>query len=296
MVRNKIRSDSGNVWELNLFESIVFPSSRCSTASWTRSISWKPQLQLSNRSCPRPSESELSAKVAFVLCAMLYRGHIQIDHDHHDATVIYQNCLLKRHQVGTINSNCICMQQQSTAQAYLGLHDDQHILNKQDIHEQFHKTHCSIVWFWLFAAKKIAKIKNSFLTKYQHSFKRLNNTDKADICGHVSHSRRHSLQRMKLHHSRMLQDLFRKQEALSLEHRSLNTRGRLMTISSANKSLAPFVPLMNPGRKNNLQLPAHWIFTVECFGLHWTELLFAFLFMNVCQGEMSPKISPPLRA
>ncbi|XP_075867745.1 tektin-2 isoform X2 [Nelusetta ayraudi] len=66
----------------------------------------------------------------------------------------------------------------------------------------------------------------------------------------------HSLQRMKLHHSRMLQDLSRKQEALSLEHRSMNTRGHLTTTSSVNKSLVPLAPLTNSGGKSSLQLLA----------------------------------------
>lgn len=112
-----------------------------------------------------------------------------------------------------------------------------------------------------------------------------NNTDKADICEYVSHSLRHSLQRMKLHHSRMLQDLSRKQEALSLEHRSMNTRGRLTTTSSANKSLVPLAPLTNSGGKSNLQLLAEWILTAECFGLHCTKLIFGFLCMEKCHQK-----------
>lgn len=154
--------------------------------------------------------------------------------------------------------------------------------------------HFVLLFDFDFLLPKNAKIKNSVITKYLYSFKRLNNT--ADICEHVSHSLRHSLQRMKLHHSRMLQDLSRKQEALSLEHRSMNTRGRLTTTSSANKSLVPLAPLTNSGGKSNLQLLAEWILTAECFGLHCTKLIFGFLFMNVCQGEMSLKIPPSLHS
>lgn len=64
---------------------------------------------------------------------------------------------------------------------------------------------------------------------------------------------------MKLHHSRMLQDLFRKQEALSLEQRSLNTRARLTSTSSTdNKNSALVVPLANSSGRSNLQLLAQW--------------------------------------
>ncbi|XP_023118365.1 tektin-2 [Amphiprion ocellaris] len=65
-----------------------------------------------------------------------------------------------------------------------------------------------------------------------------------------------SLQKMKLHHSRMLQDLSRKQEALSLEQRSLNTRNRLASASSADKTPALVVPLMNSSGRSNLKLLA----------------------------------------
>ncbi|CAJ1082806.1 tektin-2 [Xyrichtys novacula] len=63
-----------------------------------------------------------------------------------------------------------------------------------------------------------------------------------------------SLQKMKLHHSRMLQDLSRKQEALSLEQRSMNTRTRLMSASCTDKVL--LVPLTNSSGRSNLQLLA----------------------------------------
>nr|XP_004569277.1 tektin-2 [Maylandia zebra]XP_012779570.1 tektin-2 [Maylandia zebra] len=67
----------------------------------------------------------------------------------------------------------------------------------------------------------------------------------------------HSLQKMKLHHFRMLQDLSRKQEALSLEQRSLNTRARLTATSSTdNKNSALVVPLANSSGRSNLQLLA----------------------------------------
>lgn len=83
----------------------------------------------------------------------------------------------------------------------------------------------------------------------------------ADIhpCVLLQFSLRHSLQKMKLHHSRMLQDLSRKQEALSLEQRSLNTRSRLTSTSSTdNKNSALVVPLANSSGRSNLQLLAQW--------------------------------------
>ncbi|XP_029920000.1 tektin-2 [Myripristis murdjan] len=67
---------------------------------------------------------------------------------------------------------------------------------------------------------------------------------------------RHSLQRMQLHHSRMLQDLSRKQEALSLEQRSMNTRGRLTSAAHADKTPVLLVPLTNSSGRSNLQLLA----------------------------------------
>lgn len=111
-----------------------------------------------------------------------------------------------------------------------------------------------------------------------------------NICEYVSHSRRHSLQRMKLHHSHMLQDLCRKQEALSLEQRSANTRGRLTTTSGANTSLVPLVPLMSSGGKGNLQLLAQWrtvcemkILTAELLLLARNKItLWAFIYSRVC--------------
>uniref|UniRef100_A0A3Q2ZNW0 Tektin n=1 Tax=Kryptolebias marmoratus TaxID=37003 RepID=A0A3Q2ZNW0_KRYMA len=55
-----------------------------------------------------------------------------------------------------------------------------------------------------------------------------------------------SLQEMKLHHSRMLQDLCRKLEALSLEQRCMDTRARLApTSGTTENAAAPLVPLMN---------------------------------------------------
>lgn len=59
---------------------------------------------------------------------------------------------------------------------------------------------------------------------------------------------------MKLHHSHMLQDLSRKQEALSLEGRSLNTRARL-TWAPRRTSATP-VPLADSSGRNRLQLLA----------------------------------------
>uniref|UniRef100_UPI0037E8A5E8 tektin-2 n=1 Tax=Semicossyphus pulcher TaxID=241346 RepID=UPI0037E8A5E8 len=64
----------------------------------------------------------------------------------------------------------------------------------------------------------------------------------------------HSLQKMKLHRSRMLQDLSRKQEALSLEQRSMNTRTRLTSAVCTDKVL--LVPLTNSSGRSNLQLLA----------------------------------------
>ncbi|KAM6903171.1 tektin-2 [Lycodopsis pacificus] len=66
----------------------------------------------------------------------------------------------------------------------------------------------------------------------------------------------HSMQKMKLHHSRMLQDLSRKQEALSLEQRSVNTRSRLPTTSSTEKTPVLLVPLTNSSGRSKLQLLA----------------------------------------
>lgn len=67
---------------------------------------------------------------------------------------------------------------------------------------------------------------------------------------------RHSLQKMKLHHCHMLQDLSRKREALSLEQRSMSTRSRLAATSGADKSPVLLVPLMNSSGRSNLQLLA----------------------------------------
>uniref|UniRef100_A0A3P9MCW6 Tektin n=1 Tax=Oryzias latipes TaxID=8090 RepID=A0A3P9MCW6_ORYLA len=69
-------------------------------------------------------------------------------------------------------------------------------------------------------------------------------------------SKAHSLQNMRLHHGQMLQDLSRKQEALSLEQRSLNTRTRLTSGSNTVGVVAPVVPLMNSCGRGNLQLMA----------------------------------------
>nr|XP_020453202.1 tektin-2 [Monopterus albus]XP_020453203.1 tektin-2 [Monopterus albus] len=66
----------------------------------------------------------------------------------------------------------------------------------------------------------------------------------------------HSLQKMKLHHGHMLKDLSRKQEALSLEQRSMNTRTRLSSTSGADKTPVPLVPLTNSSGRSNLQLLA----------------------------------------
>ncbi|XP_029976789.1 tektin-2 [Salarias fasciatus] len=69
-----------------------------------------------------------------------------------------------------------------------------------------------------------------------------------------------SLQKMKLHHSLMLQDLSRKQEALSLEQRSMNTRLRLTSAPSGGaateKTSVLMVPLTNSSGRSHLQLLA----------------------------------------
>ncbi|XP_035039278.1 tektin-2 [Hippoglossus stenolepis] len=65
-----------------------------------------------------------------------------------------------------------------------------------------------------------------------------------------------SLQKMKLHHARMLEDLSRKQEALSLEQRSMNTRSHLTSASCSGKSPVLLVPLTNSSGRSNLQLLA----------------------------------------
>ncbi|CAB1447233.1 unnamed protein product [Pleuronectes platessa] len=65
-----------------------------------------------------------------------------------------------------------------------------------------------------------------------------------------------SLQKMKLHHARMLEDLSRKQEALSLEQRSLNTRSHLRSASCSGRSPVLLVPLTNSSGRSHLQLLA----------------------------------------
>lgn len=55
----------------------------------------------------------------------------------------------------------------------------------------------------------------------------------------------------------MLQDLSRKQEALSLERRSMDARSRLAEASSrTDKTHALAVPLANSSGRSNLQLLA----------------------------------------
>ncbi|KAM9737865.1 tektin-2 [Menidia menidia] len=66
-----------------------------------------------------------------------------------------------------------------------------------------------------------------------------------------------SLQRMKLHQARMLQDLSRKQEAVSLEQRSLSSRARIATATAAAATATPpHVPLTNSSGRSGLQLLA----------------------------------------
>ncbi|XP_034401189.1 tektin-2 [Cyclopterus lumpus] len=66
----------------------------------------------------------------------------------------------------------------------------------------------------------------------------------------------HSMQKMKRHHSHMLQDLSGKQEALSLEQRSMNTRSRLAPPTCSEKAPVLLVPLTNSSGRSNLQLLA----------------------------------------
>ncbi|CAG5956470.1 unnamed protein product [Menidia menidia] len=66
-----------------------------------------------------------------------------------------------------------------------------------------------------------------------------------------------SLQKMKLHQARMLQDLSRKQEAVSLEQRSLSSRARIATATAAAATATPpHVPLTNSSGRSGLQLLA----------------------------------------
>lgn len=56
---------------------------------------------------------------------------------------------------------------------------------------------------------------------------------------------------MKLHHSRMLHDLSRKQEALSLEQRSASTRCTLTSARPPHRTSGMLLPLNNSnGRKD----------------------------------------------
>lgn len=61
---------------------------------------------------------------------------------------------------------------------------------------------------------------------------------------------------MTLHHGRMCQDLSRKQEALSLEERSMQCRTRITSQSSSDRTVVPLVPLVNSSGRSNLQLLA----------------------------------------
>lgn len=58
---------------------------------------------------------------------------------------------------------------------------------------------------------------------------------------------------MKLHHSRMLQDLSRKQEALSLEQRSVSTRRSLTWARPPHSPSGMLVPLTTSDGRKNLQ-------------------------------------------
>ncbi|XP_058474357.1 tektin-2 [Solea solea] len=68
----------------------------------------------------------------------------------------------------------------------------------------------------------------------------------------------HSLQKMKLHHYHMLQDLSTKKEALNLEQRSMNTRNHLTSGTGTGTGKTPvlLVPLANSSGRSNLQLLA----------------------------------------
>ncbi|XP_008329308.1 tektin-2 [Cynoglossus semilaevis] len=66
----------------------------------------------------------------------------------------------------------------------------------------------------------------------------------------------HSLQRMKLHHYHMLQDLSSKKEALALEQRSLSTRSCLRTLGDSGRTRLLVVPLANSSGRSILQLQA----------------------------------------
>ncbi|XP_038123208.1 tektin-2 isoform X1 [Cyprinodon tularosa] len=67
----------------------------------------------------------------------------------------------------------------------------------------------------------------------------------------------HSLQKLKLHHTRMQFDLSRKQEALSLEQRSMNTRTRITSSSGTEEAVVPMVPLMNSSGRSDFELLAN---------------------------------------
>ncbi|XP_046874534.1 tektin-2 [Hypomesus transpacificus] len=60
----------------------------------------------------------------------------------------------------------------------------------------------------------------------------------------------HSLQNLQLHEARMQEDLSRKQEAISLERSSLETRGRLSSIHTSGPMAV--VPLTNSSGRHNL--------------------------------------------
>ncbi|XP_068432036.1 tektin-2 [Clinocottus analis] len=62
----------------------------------------------------------------------------------------------------------------------------------------------------------------------------------------------HSMQKMKLHHSRMLENHSRKREALSLEQRSMTTRSRLALTACTKKTPVLLVPLTNSSGRSNL--------------------------------------------
>ncbi|XP_054619084.1 tektin-2 isoform X2 [Dunckerocampus dactyliophorus] len=66
----------------------------------------------------------------------------------------------------------------------------------------------------------------------------------------------HSLQRLKLHHNKLLQDLARKKEALALEQRCINVRSRLIPILHGDDTPVPLVLLTNSSGRSTQHLKA----------------------------------------
>nr|XP_057902744.1 tektin-2 [Doryrhamphus excisus]XP_057902745.1 tektin-2 [Doryrhamphus excisus] len=66
----------------------------------------------------------------------------------------------------------------------------------------------------------------------------------------------HSLQRLKLNHSKLLEDLSRKREALALEQRCINIRSRLIPILHGDDTPVPLVLLTNSSGRSTQHLIA----------------------------------------